>query len=108
MSAKRNFLTRVNVERDLLRLVNESGKFEEPLHGTTVGAVKNWVARGSETEAGANYVYLGPLLLEVSERLRVNADKSRDVFETGELVGANTVQASLDALRVRIQAISAD
>lgn len=108
MSTKRRFRDRVAVEREVLHLVNRPLFAPAELCGLTTNAIGSWarvVARSGLSRQTVDS--LEQTLLEISGRCRLNADKSRDVFEDGELVPRGTVEACVDALNQQLEALEA-
>jgi hypothetical protein len=74
-----NFLQRVAIERRVLQLVNKHGIGVVPLAGLTHPAIHRWADQfclDSRPQAEI------ALLVEISMRLRVDADKSKQVFDS--------------------------
>ena len=86
MSTKRQFRDRVEAEREVLRLINR------PLFAPVE------LCRQVLND-------LVQVLREISERCRLNADKSRDVFDEGALVPRGTVEVCVDGLKQQLEAL---
>lgn len=96
MFNKRAFKDRVDLERKVLRLVNSSRISPLELTGLSTPALDKWTETiFSQPELKHVATGIKSLMLEISERLRLNSDKSRDVFENDELVPKNTIEVCL-------------
>lgn len=74
-----NFQKRVSIERKVLQLINSGRSCTVPLAGLTKPAIQRWA---KQTGAQAQHRELLPLLAEISARLSVEADKSKQVFDS--------------------------
>ncbi|VWB98306.1 hypothetical protein BPS26883_04756 [Burkholderia pseudomultivorans] len=108
MSTKRRFRDRVAVEREVLHLVNRPLFGPTELCGLTANAIGSWARAVAKSGLSQRVVDdLEQALLEISGRCRLNADKSRDVFEDGELVPRGTVESCVAELHQQIEALEA-
>lgn len=100
MLNKRAFKERVDIERQVLSLVNGSQISQAELAGLSIPAINKW-AESTLLQAPAlqNLSYVKHLLVEITQRLRLNSDKSRDVFEDDELIPRNTIETCLIQLK---------
>ncbi|MDN7892969.1 hypothetical protein QZM93_30640 [Burkholderia cepacia] len=108
MSTKRRFRERVEVEREVLQLINKPRFAPVELCGLTSNSIASW-ASAIEKNGLPRHTANGleQTLREISERCRLNADKSRDVFEGDELVPRGTVQTCVERLRCQLEALDA-
>lgn len=96
MLNKRAFGERVNIERRVLNLVNGSHISNAELAGLSIQAINKWAETTvSQPALLQNFLHVKNLLVEIAERLRLNSDKSRDVFESDELVPKSTIDVCL-------------
>ncbi|SRR6266702_1673694 len=108
MSTKRRFRERVEVEREVLHLVNKPLFAPVELCGLTSNSIASWasaVEKNGLSQHAANG--LEQTLREISERCRLNADKSRDVFEDDELVPRGTIQTCVERLKHQLETLDA-
>ena len=99
MFNKRAFKDRVDLERKILSLINGTKISESELVGLSIPAIDKWVlSLTNKSELHAKLADIKCLLIEVSERLRLNSDKSRDVFESDQLVPKNTIDLCMAQL----------
>lgn len=108
MSTKRRFRERVDVEREVLQLVNQSIFAPVELCGLTSNSIASW-ARAVEKHGLSQHAAnsLEQTLREISERCRLNSDRSRDVFEDDELVPRGTIQSCVEILKCQLETFDA-
>lgn len=101
MTNKRNFKDRVNIEREVLHLINKSNISSIELAGLSTSALNNWETSNllNKNLNSDRLNKIRVLIEEVSERLRLNSDKSRDVFESDELVARGTIDDCINYLK---------
>jgi hypothetical protein len=89
---RRRFRQRIEVERDVLSIVNNSLHWGRPLMGITDAAVNQWRSDLDLTSTLAEEANaIARTVLEIARRLSLNADDSRDVFEEGQLLPSSSV-----------------
>jgi hypothetical protein len=73
------FRRRITFEREILAAVNNAVTGTEPLVGLTETAIANWRCKLISAQLNVNSSVVESIL-EVSRRLRLDTDSSRDVF----------------------------
>ncbi len=99
---KRRFRQRVELERSVLQLVNDSDISSAPLNGLSHAAIAAWEGDSTSVGSNTNISELAKLLREISLRCQLDADCSRDVFEDDELVQKGTLDQAVFALKARL------
>lgn len=96
---KRLFQDRVETERLVLKKLNDA--LGSPfLSGLSTNAIETWVnERGNVPSAVAD------LTKKIALRARLNADASRDVFDTEEAASAGSIDGLLVALDKELAAV---
>jgi len=79
------FRKRINIERRILRMINEKITLSDPLTGLTEKAVSAWEGHVYRCYNAQQVKNLIKLINEISVRSMVNTDCSRDVFSTDVL-----------------------
>ncbi len=74
------FKRRVNIERKVLTIVNDSLTECQPLVGLTDEAVAAWAVDLNRKYGSRQVDYIVETIMEISKRFRLNTDRSRDVF----------------------------
>jgi hypothetical protein len=97
---RQRFRDRLSVEREVLAIVNSLPDVR-PLTGLTEAAVSLWCAQNRVADLSA----ISNLVLEISRRLALDVDNSRDVFENELLMRSTSVEDTLALLKARVQRV---
>lgn len=85
MSIKRSrnpFKRRINVERKVLKIVNETLTECQPLVGLTEEAIVAWAVDLNSKFGHRRADDIVEIIMDISKRSRLNTDRSRDVFSS--------------------------
>lgn len=97
---RRRFKQRIQIEREVLSTVNKID-WETPMTGLTDAAISSWAERQLQNP---NAISVLRIVSEISRRLALNADDSRDVFENEELVPSCSVDSLIANLETTVNA----
>lgn len=87
MSARNSrFIERVQCERTALGLVNNTFTGAEPLCALSDAAIGKWKSRAATMAPPSTVEIVVQVLRELSVRLDIQADNSREIFESVETV----------------------
>jgi hypothetical protein len=90
MSDRTNtFSNKINIERKVLKIINDSQKFSCSLNGLTIEAINRWVIENDSTIK--NQVLIDSLL-EISKLCKIRSDNSKEVFE----LEVNNIESKID------------
>lgn len=91
-TALRVFRRRINIERKVLKTVNEALTSCHPLTGLTERAIFRWANDLNEHYDSKKFRHLVKVIKEISIRSMLNTDCSRDVFSNDEPKKATPIQ----------------
>ena len=88
------FRHRVALEREILQQVNAVAQVSVPLAGLTIAAIDGWISQNLTIGQESRIV---SLLRELSARLAIEADKSKQVFDSTPVT--YSIEVVADAVR---------
>lgn len=95
------FQERIRIERDLINRINHT-TFPHPIHGVTLHAIRKWADENSIAGMPKPKIdQIVSVLHELVVRLKLDADKSRVVFDSSNIeLDVKQDMAKLEALIV--------
>ncbi|ECA4546951.1 hypothetical protein N0002_22160 [Pseudomonas aeruginosa] len=92
------FLERSRIERSVLKIVNDKAGSPH-LNGLSGKALSQWMVGKHTAFSQLEKSRAAPLLDEISQRLRLNSDASKHIFEGEKLVTNGTTDICISELR---------
>ena len=103
-SSRRRFRQRIEIERRILYDVNRAVPFIRPLSAITEESVCLWLHNAHRDVPPSVTQRIARIINEISKRVALDTDCSRDVFEDGELLPMDSIGELLIQLEEEINA----